>query len=177
MTSPDERGSQTTFRAVRGGVTSKSAFPESFDCKDPETHETIATLRDVSGEIFIVGHGNGQQPRLDIGFGPRGTIDRVTYGPEELADLLVRDGLACDQKKVTLLIVQGGSALQDAGVNRRFIELYRKVALLLSSLSLFFFFDVVFSKMRSPAAQTVHEQDQLRGQWVALAMRSRDPDL
>lgn len=75
----------------------------------------------------MVGHGNGQEPRLDIAFGAGGNVERTSFGPEELADLLIEDGLACDHAKVTLLLVQGGMALSNQQVNKRYIELYRKV--------------------------------------------------
>lgn len=125
-------------------------------------------------QIFIVGHGNGQEPRLDVGFGPSGTIDRISYGPEELADLLIEDGLACDHAKVTLLLVQGGMTLSKQQVNKRYIELYRKVSF---RLVFNFVFLTIFSKIRSRASQTKEEQEELRGEWGSLAMRSRDPDL
>jgi hypothetical protein len=157
LSAPEEKGGQTTFRPVRGGITSHDAFPESFQCVDPESHAVVRTLRDVVGEIFIVGHGDGNEPRLDIAYGPRGQVSRTSFGPEELADRLIEDGLACDHTHVTLLLVQGGTALSKQQVNRRYIELYRKI--------------------RSPVAQNQRDQETLRGEWGSLAMRQRDPDL
>ncbi len=131
------------------------AFPESIDCQD-ERGTRVSNLRDVRGEILIVGHGNAAEPRLDIAFGNAGTTERESFTPDEMAELLVENGLACDHKQITILQVQGGLRLSKQGANKRFIELYRKM---------------------QAAKGDASEEAELRGDWGALAMRARDPDV
>jgi hypothetical protein len=133
------------------------AFPESFDCSD-SAGVRISSLRDVAGEVLIVGHGNSDEPRLDVAFGPKGNTHRESFTPDELAELLVQEGLSCDHKQVTVLIVQGGLRLSRAGANRRLIELTRRI-----------------KAARARGNKKVTEE--LQADWSALSMRLRDPDV
>jgi len=153
FTSPERRGGESTFHAVRGGITN-DAFPEPMECTDSKTKKKVANLRDVQGEVLIVGHGNAMYPRLELAFGPKGNLERESFTADEIADLLVQNGLACDHKLVTVLVVQGGQRITTAGANRRFIELFRKMRF----------------------AQNEEQANTFRAEWGALAMRMRDPN-
>jgi len=155
MAKAESEGGQTTFRAVRGGVIQSSAFPESFECSDG-AGVRVASLRDVAGEVLIVGHGNSNEPRLDVAFGPAGDMHRESFTPDELAELLVEEGLACDHQQVTVLIVQGGLRLTKEGANRRLIELTRRI---------------------KAARGNKKVLEELQADWSALSMRQRDPDV
>jgi len=144
---------ETTFIAATGGI-SKSILPISSTCTD-SNGVGIKTLRDVSGEIFIVAHAHAVLPRLEIGFGNGGTEDRQQISPDELAELLLDNGLACDHKQITLIVLSGAQALSSPAVNKRYIELYREMQL----------------------ATDEDEKITLRNEWAMLALRARDPQI
>ena len=157
MSKAEVEGGQSTFRAVRGGVIQKAAFPESFDCTD-RAGLRIASLRDVRGEVLIVGHGNANEPRLDVAFGPKANMHRESFTADELAEMLVQEGLACDHKQITVLMVQGGLRLSRAGANKRLIEMTRRIK----------------AARRKGDTKVLEE---LQADWSALSMRQRDPDV
>jgi len=66
---------------------------------------------------------------VEVGFGPKGDFNRRHYTPDELAELLVEEGLACDTKRVTLVVLSGGLHMADAEANNRYVDLYRKMAI------------------------------------------------
>ena len=151
---PEPGTSQSAFRAVRGGVISDSAFPEAMECSDAKGVR-VDSLRDVTGEVLVVGHGNANEPRLDIAFGPAGTRERQSLTADELAEMLVDNGLACDHEKVTLLIVQGGLRIGKPGADKRYMELLRKMR----------------------ATKNEHEKELLKHEWGGIAMRQRNPNV
>lgn len=151
VTPAEKVGSSTTFIASTTGI-SDEIIPASHDCFDDNGVE-IKTLKDVAGELFIVVHGHPKFPRVELGFGPGGIEGRKMYSPDEMAELLVKEGLACDQRKITLIILTGGMELSKASVDKRYIELYRKMQ----------------------ATKKESEHIDLINQWGDLAIRAKDP--
>jgi hypothetical protein len=142
------------FWAVRGGVIMKQTLPESTQCVDPDGLR-VSSLRNVKGEILIVGHGNSKGPLLDIGFA-NGNLDRESFSADEIAEMLVEQDLSCDHKRITVLIMQGGLSLSRAEASRRIVELTRRI--------------------RTVKGDT-KELEELQVELSSVAMRQRDPDV
>jgi len=92
---------------------------------------------------------------LEVGFGNAGTEERHQFSPDELAELLLDSGLACDHKQITLIVLSGAQALASPAVNKRYIELYREMQV----------------------ATNEEEKATLRNEWAMLALRAKDPQI
>jgi hypothetical protein len=155
MAPAEEEGGETTFNAQKDA--DGNVVPGGVTCVDA-TGRQVQNLKDVKGEILIVAHGNAMYPKLDIGFGADGTELRESFTADEVANMLVQDGLACDHHQITLIIVRGGLRLSDDDVKMRYLEIYKKIE---------------FAR-RAKNKDLLEDE---KNEWAALAMRQRSPNV
>lgn len=150
LATPEHDGKESTFNAIRS--VDKNVIPSAAECHGAD-NKAIHTLKDVKGNVFIIGHGNGRHPRFEIGFGAGGNTEHESFSPDELADLLVQNGLSCEHAKITLVFVRGGMSISKSASSQRYVELYR----------------------RMHAARSNDDITEATEEWGDLALQVRDP--